>query len=260
MNFRERLKKRDVVLGTMVRDALTLNVVDAVKWAGADFFVLDMEHTALDMALVAPLLQYAQARDLATLVRVPNQDRAFIGRVLDCGASGVWLPHLDNVQDARQLSFLSHYPPTGGRGGTIPWLKRAQSQSFPNLREFFAALDQEVILVGQIESQDAVNNVASILATGLLDAVVIGPLDLSLDLGFPGEFSHPAVEAAITKVLVEASKHGVSVGLHTGNLQELARWHERGMNFLVYSYDLVLMAEKLKQARTDLLPRNLRGV
>ncbi|MBC7344017.1 MAG: hypothetical protein H5U03_01025 [Clostridia bacterium] len=252
MNFRERLKKREVLLGTMVRDALILNVVDALKWAGVDFFVLDMEHTSVDVSSAGPLLQYARARDLPAIVRVPTLDKAFIGRVLDCGAVGVWLPHLDNPEEARQFYSLARYPPAGKRGGTIPWFRRAQSQSFTNLREFFAVVDKEVILVGQIESQDAVNNIASILDTGLLDAVVIGPLDLSLDLGFPGESSHPTVEAAITRVLAEASKQGVSVGLHTGNLAELAQWHERGMNFLVYSYDLVLMTERLKEARTKL--------
>lgn len=251
-NFRDQLRKREKVLGTMVRDALSLNVVEALLSAGLDFFVIDMEHTPLDLTVVAPLLQYTQARGLAAVVRVPTLDKAFIGRVLDCGASGVWLPHLDTPEDAKQLAFLGRYPPRGGRGGTITWSKRALAQTFDKLGDFFAQIDQEVALIGQIESKEAVDNIEAILNTDLLDAVVIGPLDLSLDLGIPGEFNHPLMEGALIKVLEAALKRGVSVGLHTGNLGDLEAWHRRGMNFLVYSYDLVLMAEKLKEAKTRL--------
>lgn len=253
MNLRERLQKREPVFGTMIRDAVTLNVVDALLWAGLDFFVVDMEHTALDLAQVGPLLQYAQARGLPALVRVPTLDKSFVGRVLDCGASGIWLPHLDALREAQELTFLGRYPPTGGRGATIPWAKRQRAQSFPKLGAFFADEDRQVALIGQIESQVAVENIEEIIASGLLDAVVIGPLDLSLDLGVPGEFHHPAVEEAIAKVVAAGSKYRVSVGLHTGNIQDLRHWHGQGMNFLVYSYDLVLMAEKAAAARREIL-------
>lgn len=253
MNFRERLQKREVVFGTMIRDALTPNVVEALLWAGLDFFVLDMEHTALDLVVAGPLLQYAQARGLPALVRVPTLDKAFIGRVLDCGAAGIWLPHLDTLAEAQELGFLGRYPPQGGRGTTIPWAKRRQAQSFPKLSEFFAQEDAQVALIGQIESRRAVENIEEILASGLLDAVVIGPLDLSMDLGVPGEFGHPAVEKAVAQVVAVALRYRVSAGLHTSNLEDLRRWRLQGMNFLVYSYDLVLMAEKAAAARRELL-------
>lgn len=252
MTFRERLQKREVVFGTMVRDALTFNVVEASKSAGLDFFVLDMEHTAVDLSVAGPLLQYAQAKDFPVLVRVPTLDKAFIGRVLDCGAAGIWLPHVDTAEDARKLAALSRYPPLGTRGGTIPWSRRAQAQSFAKLGDFFAQLDSTVALVGQIESGEAVNNIEAILSTGLLDALVIEPLDLSMDLGVPGELRHRAVEEAIAKVVEAAREKGVSVGLHTGNLEDLKAWRVRGMNFLVYSYDLALMAERAAQARKEI--------
>ncbi len=95
-------------------------------------------------------------------------------------------------------------------------------------------------------------NIDEILAANLLDAVVIGPLDLSFDFGVPGEFHHPRVEEAMAKALTAAQKHGISVGLHTANLKDLRLWHARGMNFLVYSYDLVLMAEEFSSAKRTL--------
>lgn len=253
MSLRERLRKRELVFGTMVRDIVSLNLVDALLWAGLDFFVVDMEHTGLDVAQVGPLLQYAETRGLPGLVRVPTLDKAFIGRVLDCGATGVWLPHLDTPAEARELAFLGRYPPRGGRGATVPWAKRRHVPSFANLGEFFAQEDGHVALVGQIESRKALDNLEEILASGLLDAVVIGPLDLSMDLGVPGEFRHPAMEEALARVVAAALQHGVSAGLHTANLEDLRRWHRLGLNFLVYSYDLVLMAEKAAAARRDLL-------
>ncbi len=251
--LRERLQERDVVLGTMVRDILSLNIVEVILWAALYFFFVNMEHAAVDVAGAGPLLQYTQIRGLDALVRVPTLDKAFIGRLLDCGASGVWLPHLDTPEDARKLAFLGRYPPSGGRGGTIPWTKRAWAQTFAKLGDFFAQVDRQVALIGQIESKEAVDNIDAILETGLLDAVVIGPLDLSLDLGIAGDFKHAELEKAIFKVLEAGQKRGVSVGLHTGNLEDLQTWHKRGMNFLVYSYDLVLMAEGLKQAKATLL-------
>lgn len=253
MNFNERLQRKEAVFGTMIRDAITPNVVDALLWAGLDFFVLDMEHTPLDLVLVGPLLQYAQARALPALVRVPTLDKAFIGRVLDCGATGVWLPHLDTVADAEKLAFLGRYPPQGGRGATIPWAKRQRAQTFSKQAEFFAHENSQVVLVGQIESKQAVEHIEEIMASGLLDAVVVGPLDLSLDLGVPGELRHPLVEEAIGQVLRAGLKHKVSVGLHTASLEDLRRWHSQGMNFLVYSYDLLLLAEKAGAARHEVL-------
>lgn len=251
--LRERLCKGETVFGTMVRDTLTLNVVDALLWAGLDFFVLDMEHTGLDLSVISSLLQYAYVRGLAAIVRVPALDKVFIGRVLDCGANGVWLPHLDSPEEAKRLAFLGRYPPQGGRGATIPWFKRTKTQGFSKLSDFFANEDRQVALIGQIESKVAVDNIEDILATGILDAVVIGPLDLSMDLGVPGELQHPLVEEAVSIVLRASQKYKVSVGLHTANLENLRLWRQRGMNFLVYSYDLVLMAERARAARHELL-------
>ncbi|MGB9860751.1 MAG: HpcH/HpaI aldolase family protein [Candidatus Bipolaricaulaceae bacterium] len=253
MNLREKFRKRETIFGTMVRDAIALNIVDALLWAGADFFVIDLEHTALDLATIGPILQYAQAKGLPAIVRVPVLDKTFVGRVLDCGAYGIWLPHLDTPDDAQELAFLGRYPPRGGRGATVPWAKRQRLQAFPSLREFFAAEDYQVALIGQIESKEALANIDEILAANLLDAVVIGPLDLSFDLGVPGEFHHPTVEEAMARVLQAAQKQGVSVGLHTADLEDLRLWHARGMNFLVYSYDLVLMAERFSFAKRALL-------
>ena len=252
-SFQERLRKGETVLGTMVRDALTVNVVDALLWAGLDFYVLDMEHTSLDLSVISPLLQYAYVRGLAAIVRVPALDKVFINRVLDCGANGVWLPHLDSPEEAQRLAFWAKYPPHGGRGATIPWFKRSKAQGFPKLADFFAAEDCQVVLIGQIESKAAVDHIEDILGTGILDAVVIGPLDLSMDFGVPGEFRHSLVKEAITRVLRAGQKYKISVGMHTANFEDLRMWQQHGMNFLVYSYDLMLMAERAMAVRRELL-------
>lgn len=247
-NLVKKLAAGELIVGTMLRDVLSISVVDALLSAGFDFFVLDMEHTGIDILTAAPLLWYGMARGLPGIVRVPALDKAYVGRVLDCGATGIWLPHLDTPEEAITLYHLSKYPPKGSRGVTLPWPKRHIRETFPDDGAFLAHEDENILLVGQIESKIGVKNIASILDSKTLDAVVLGPNDLSTDLGLPGLLEHEKVREAVDTVLQHALSRGIPVGIHLSDEKALKYWFSKGMTFIVYSYDLAMMVEQAKRA------------
>jgi len=134
----------------------------------------------------------------------------------------------------------------------VPWPKRHLVKQLGGLGEFLNSEDESTIIIGQIESAAGVENIASILGTGALNAIIIGPNDLSVDLGLPGLTKHARVKEAIETVLEAALVKKVPVGIHLADEEYLKYWVAKGMSFIVYSYDLVMMVEQAKRALASL--------
>ncbi|BCB90997.1 HpcH/HpaI aldolase family protein [Phytohabitans suffuscus] len=217
---------------------IKLSVVESVEimaLAGFDFVVIDLEHGALDLADVSRLVAVASAHGLTPLVRVPDHGATTIQRVLDAGAQGVLVPHVDSPEQAEAVVRAVRFPPRGhrGSGGT----GRAGRWGLLTREEYLRHGDTEVLCVPQLESAQAVAAGPEILAVDGVDAVFVGAADLALSLGDSGP-----VPALVDTALADAARAGKPCGLATVTAAQAADAARRGARFLLVGNDAGMLA------------------
>ncbi len=242
--IKQKLKNGEAVYGIMIKEAHNVNIAEILEIAGYDYFVIDMEHAYYDMSDIADILQYARKTEITAVVRIPRLDYAYVAKTLDMGAEGIWVPHLDTVEEARNLVAFGKYPPEGKRGAAVPVFRQKERQEFKQAADYFRAVNEETLLIAQIESREAIANVEAITAVAGIDVAMMGTQDLSLDMGLPGQGSHPEVKAAIQRVVDACRKNGKASGNHIPGIDELRYWTGQGMRMITHSYETNLIIEK----------------
>jgi 4-hydroxy-2-oxoheptanedioate aldolase len=228
----------------MIKEARNVNIAEILEIAGYDYFVIDMEHAFYDMSDIADILQFARKTDITAVVRIPRLDYAYVAKTLDMGAEGIWVPHLDTVEEARQLVSFGKYPPEGRRGAAVPVFRQKERAEFKQAADYFRAVNDETLLIAQIESREAIGNVEAITAVEGIDVAMMGTQDLSLDMGYPGQESHPEMKAAVQKVVDACRKNGKASGNHIPGIDALRYWMGQGMRMITHSYETNLIIEK----------------
>src|ERR1019366_1374322 len=179
--------------------------------AGLAWTYLDSEHGAFDLETLQDLIRAANDAGLCPIVRVADLQYALVARALDCGAQGVLFPRVESPEVLAQAISWTKFPPLGVRGfGLQPTHLNYEMRTMP---EVIAHMNEHVMVVLQIETVTAMNRVDELLAVPGVDAVMIGPADLSLSLGVPGQFEHPTMIAAIEKIRDACLRHGVAPGI-----------------------------------------------
>jgi len=214
-------------IGTFLIELPSPATLTTLSLAGFDFVVLDMEHSAIDCSTLEPLILAAQAAGLAALVRTWGEDSDLIGKVLDMGAHGVMVPHVESAESARAVVDQARFPPRGQRGFS-PLTK------FESLGHPLRALDDSTFVIVQIEGRQALQQVSRIAAVPGIDAVFVGPYDLALSLGVaPGS---PQVLAAATR-MARSVPRGVSLGIYIDDPAKCAAWIARRFAVQCVSFD-----------------------
>lgn len=233
--FKARLARGELLFGTLLTFGAT-EVADLLAGAGFDWLFVDAEHGALDPRDVLLILQAVAGRT-PCLVRVPALDGAWIKRVLDAGADGIIVPQVSTAEQAEQAVRLAHYPPRGGRGlGTA----RTNRYGLGLAGQLERAREQTVVVV-QAETAEAVRNIEAIARVPDLDAVFVGPFDLSASLGRPGEVQHPEVLAAIGQVAEICRRSRIRSGIFALNAAGLAGRPAEGFTLLAAGVDSALL-------------------
>jgi 4-hydroxy-2-oxoheptanedioate aldolase len=199
--LRELLETRFLSVGAFITmtDSAAVDVAGA---AGYDFVLLDAEHAALTPETIANHVRAARARNLGTLVRVPEGDKGFIQRVLDAGVEGVEVPHVKTAADARWAVSAVRFPPEGSRGVfTKGVAANYGAHGYPTAGEAMAAINAQVVCNVIIEDVDGAENIDEIAAVPGVDFITFGVNDYSGSAGVPGQIDHPSVREAMEKVL-----------------------------------------------------------
>lgn len=250
--IKQKLKKGEPVFGTMLKEARNANIAEVLEIAGFDYFVIDMEHAFYDMSDITEIFQYARKTEITSVVRIPRLDYAYVAKALDMGAEGIWAPHLDTVEQAKHLVSFGKYPPEGIRGAAVPIFRQKEFQEFKKPGDYYPAVNEETLLIAQMESREAIGNVEAITAVPGIDVAMMGTQDLSLDMGYHGQLTHPEVKAAVQKVVDACRKNGKAAGNHLGNIEELRYWIGQGMQMITYSYETNLIIERGREALKSL--------
>ncbi len=204
--LKHRLQAEHTVIGTLVTMASS-NVADLLSRVGFDFLWIDAEHGPAGFVEMQSMLQAAGDRCPA-LIRVPSSDDVWIKKALDTGCDGVVVPQVNSAEQARQVVASCSYPPKGTRSVGIT---RAHGYGL-SFSESLRSANDSVAIICQIEHIDAVERIDQIAAVDGVDALFVGPFDLSGSLGVPAQLGHPDVRDAIARVVEAGRRHGIALG------------------------------------------------
>lgn len=244
--FRSRLKQGELLIGTLVT-LPSPQIAEILVNAGFDWLFVDLEHSAMGIAEAQLIVQTAGER-CDCLLRLPKNDEIWIKKALDTGAAGVIVPLVNSVEEARQAVRLCKYPPQGTRS---VGLARAQSYG-AHLQEYLGKANDEIAVVIQIEHIEAVNNIEMILKVEGIDAVFIGPYDLSASLGRIGQVEHPEVQEAIEHVRQMCLEGGVRLGIFSGTAQRAMDYIHEGYRLIAAGGDNLMLVEAARETLKQL--------
>lgn len=199
----EKLERGEHVLGTFFHSGSAL-VMDAVGLSGMDYVIIDKEHSPIGVETAADMIRAAEAKDLTPFVRIKEISRSSVLKLLDLGAKGLIVPAVNGVEDVKKLVEYSKYPPVGNRGMAMGRGSDFGLGTLP-LPEHWAQHNRETLMIPMCETQEFVDSVEEIACMDGVDGIFIGPCDLSIALGKPGQFDDPDVTAAFQRV-VDACK------------------------------------------------------
>lgn len=239
-----RLKERAVALGTWV----TINhpdVVDALSELPFDWLVFDMEHAPLDVRDLQILAMPLRGSGITPIARVPWNDMVVIKRVLDIGMQGVLVPWVNSGSEAEAAVEATRYPPRGIRGVGPRRCTRYGRRSFIDYYERFES--EELVLIVQVETAKALENLEEILSVEGIDVAYVGPMDLSVNLGIPAQFDHPKFKDAIRRVRTTCEKHDVTPGIHTFSIEMAERMIAEGFRFIALMSDLRVLSAGFRE-------------
>jgi len=228
----------------------TCIVSTSPKWpamiasTGLDFVFLDTEHMPIDRAQLSWMCAAYGAMNLAPVVRVPAPDPYMACMALDGGAAGVVFPYVESVEQGLALRGAVKFRPLKGRRlrGALDGVETLE----PELAEYVAGWAEGRLMIINIESVPALEALDEILEIPDLDALLIGPHDLSLNLGLPEDYAHPKFKKAVSTIIRKARAKAVAVGLHYSfGIEPEIEWAKEGANFIVHSSDFFLTRNTL---------------
>ncbi|RAN76310.1 hypothetical protein B5P43_23595 [Bacillus sp. SRB_336] len=239
--LRALLSERPVV-GTFLKIP-RFEVVDLLALSGFDFVVCDYEHAQMSINQACDIVRAGLARALPVVVRVPALDRGDINRLLEAGAAGIQLAR-GSGPAGQELKRLVSYPPRGTRSVSLSQ-PAANYGLRTSLTEHFERSNGSVLAVGQFETADYADGMDAAMVD--LDVAFIGPVDLSVDLGTPGQLDSAPMRKAQKDIEVAAARHGVPMGIFAGSPQAAAAAVENGYRYIVAGSDLTMLAGGAKE-------------
>jgi 2-keto-3-deoxy-L-rhamnonate aldolase RhmA len=251
--MRDLLAARDVCIGHFVNEFATPGIGYIVKAAGFDYVGFDMEHSGLEFETVRAVLRFAEAAGLATMVRPPSKQYSDIARTLDIGADSLMIQMVGTAEEAREIVSYMKYPPKGRRGATI---EHYADRFTPGpLASQFSNANEGTALTVLIETAEGVRNVDAIAAVDGVDSINLGHVDLTADLGIPGQYNHPRIVEANEAIAAACRKHGKAFIWCVDSVGTLEEAHRLGANVILYGADASVLRAALAAAGADIRKR-----
>jgi 2-keto-3-deoxy-L-rhamnonate aldolase RhmA len=233
MNLKEKIAGGQEIVGIMIQDVTSPIFIPIIAQIGYDFVILDQEHGPSTYLDVQNFVLAAKNTDLAILVRSTNISHQYIARILDMGADGLMIPHVDSPQEAHEVIKWAKYPPQGYRSwGMRPTLSKV---SMRDKKDYINKTNETTVIFAQVESEESAGYADEIVSTPGIDGVIIGPADFTMNLGIPGEFTNPKFTEHAERVLKTCQKHSKAFGIHFGDINLTNEWRSKGMNILLHS-------------------------
>jgi len=238
--FKQALKEKRPQIGLWMGLAQAYSA-EICALAGFDWLVIDGEHAPNDLRSIQAQLQTLAAYPASHPVcRVPVGDTALIKQYLDLGAQNILVPMVDTPEQAAQLVQAMRYPQDDGQGG-VRGMAGARASRWGHYSDYFQRANEEVCLLLQVESREALKNLDAIAATPGVDGVFIGPADLSASMGHVGNAAHPEVQAAIADAIARILKAGKAPGILTPDRALATHYLSLGAVFVAVGLDTQIL-------------------
>ena len=198
-------RDKGIAIGMFSGGIASPSIVEVIGYSGFDAVYFDMEHTSFSMPEIQVMILAAEKHKITPVVRIPALNPALIGRLLDIGAQGIYVPHVSDAESARIAVRATRYAPLGDRG--VMMSCRAAEFGRVPLQIHMEESNREVLLAVMIEDQTGVDNIEEIAAVEGIDLIAIGPGDLAVALGVGNDVDHPVLVAAIERVAAVVARH-----------------------------------------------------
>jgi 2-keto-3-deoxy-L-rhamnonate aldolase RhmA len=249
-SVKQALKAGKLQAGCSFGQLRSPEVARILATAGFQWTYIDAEHGPFGLESIHDICRAASSAGLVPIVRVSELEYSQVARYLDSGAQGILFPRVESPELLAEAISWTKFPPLGVRGfGLTPTHVGYEKIGIPQIIDH---LNEHTMVVMQIETKAAVERRDELLSVPGLDAVMIGPADLSISLGVPGQFDHPKMIEAIEQVRESCVKHGVAPGIHLRMLHLAQYWKERGMLFLSCGSEVGFMLEKATEIASAL--------
>jgi len=234
MQLKEQLADASDVVGAWLSIGHP-TVAEVTASRGFDFVLVDTEHTPMGLETVEDMSRAVDATEEETemLVRVPSDDPVRIKRVLDIGVAGVQVPMIETAAEARDVVEATRYPPDGIRGVA----SGRASEYGDDFQEYVDTANNSVVTIVQIENQTGIENAEEIAAVDGIDAVFVGPADLSANLGIFAEWENDRLDTAIERVVEAGNATDVPVGTLVVNPDDIEMRVEQGFDYFIIGKD-----------------------
>ncbi len=237
--IKEKIARDEIVLGSHI----TLNescIAEIMGDVGFDFVWIDCEHSPIDYKETLQHIMAARSSGTAAFVRVPWNDPVLAKPILEMGVQGVIFPFVNTAEQAEQAVKSCLYPPKGIRGYNP---RRAENYGLMDKMEYIEKSGDMVWKIIQIEHIEAVRNLDEILKVEGIDAIVVGPSDLSGSIGLMGQTAHPEVKKLLDEISEKVVKAGIPLGVSTGfePPEVINDWLRRGVNWIGVGVDVGYM-------------------
>jgi len=240
-NIRAKLQSGEVSIGSWMQIANS-SVGEIMGQAGYDWVALDMEHGSMCVHQLPDIFRALELGGTLPLVRVASGDSTYCKEALDAGAAGIIVPMIETAEDVDAARCACCWPPSGNRGVAF-----SRANLYGKHFDAYQAEAQEPLFIAMIENAKAIENLDGILQVQGVDAIMIGPYDLSASMGMAAEFEHPDFEAAIAHIRNIAEQHNIPAGIHivSSSESELSKRVAEGYRFIAYSMDAVLLIDNV---------------
>ncbi len=242
---KQALAQGKLQVGTSFAQLASPEIARILAAAGFDWAFIDTEHGWFNIETVREVCYASVRAGLCPIVRVVSLEYGLIARALDCGAQGVMFPRVESVEVLERAVSWTKFPPAGLRGCGLNAAHIDYAKA--SIAEVVEHGNANTMVVLQIETKRAVEMRDELLSVKGIDAVMVGPVDLSISLGVPGEFQHPKMVEAMEQIRDSCIAHGVAPGTQTRTLPLAKFWKERGMRFLGCSSEVGMLLEKASE-------------
>jgi len=241
----KKIKSGKIVYGTCITSTSPTWPAIALR-AGLDFVFLDTEHIPLERMEIARMCHTFRAMGIAPIVRIPAPDPYRACQMMDAGAEGLVAPYLESVEQVKELVGALKFRPL--KGELLVKAMGTNGQLEPLLQQYLDKWNEGNVCIVNIESVPALNRLEELLFVPGLDAVFIGPHDLSISLGLPEQYDHPVFEEAVRTIVRVSREKGLAVGIHFSETPERQiKWIKEGINLVIHSSDMAMFAQRLQQ-------------
>jgi len=247
-HFKAWLKERrqPVPLGTWMMTG-SASVAEAMGYAGFDYLVLDTEHVPVDQLDALSIMRaLAGTPTTEILMRLPWNDAVVVKKALDGGAQSLMFPFIQNAAEARAAVASTRYP-ANGNGGTRGVAAVHRASRYGAIQNYLHEANEQICVVTQLETPQAVANMEEIAAVDGVDAIFIGPADLSANMGYLGDIAHPEVQAILKSAVATCNRLGKPCGIVGGNPELVGNYIASGFSFVAIASDMSMMVARAKE-------------